>query len=44
VELSQPTLHDLHLVGKLDEQERAKLRIPATGPLLYAFPPSAKAP
>lgn len=29
---------------RLSDQEKAALRIPAAGPLLYAFPPSAKAP
>ncbi|MGK4004471.1 hypothetical protein WMF31_17685 [Sorangium sp. So ce1036] len=29
---------------RLDDQERSELRIPATSPLIYRFPPSAKAP
>ncbi|WP_437640318.1 hypothetical protein [Sorangium sp. So ce854] len=29
---------------RLDDQERSELRIPATSPLVYSFPPSAKAP
>ncbi|WP_437909604.1 hypothetical protein WME95_18010 [Sorangium sp. So ce327] len=28
----------------LDDQERSELRIPATSPLVYSFPPSTKAP
>lgn len=30
--------------GRVDERERDRLRIPAQGPLLYLFPPSARAP
>ncbi|WP_437947556.1 hypothetical protein WME98_43530 [Sorangium sp. So ce296] len=29
---------------RLDDQELSELRIPATSPLVYSFPPSAKAP
>jgi hypothetical protein len=29
---------------RLDDAERSRLRIPATSPLVYAFPPSARKP